>query len=82
MESVVGTLAAMPPDSNDDSVVPGLTLKGGDADWMAYAGKVVAIVEGEVRAFGETWADCFAAADKLGLADPTFMFVPTGSYVG
>ena len=62
--------------------MPAIELKGGDETLRKYAGKVIAIVDGEVRASGENWNECIDAATAANLADPMFMFLPTGSFVG
>jgi hypothetical protein len=47
-----------------------------------YAGKVVAIVDGEVRASGSTWAECLRAVDSAKLGAVELLFIPPGSFVG
>lgn len=74
-----------PEDLNDDGVtVPGLELKGGPSAWREYAGKIVAVAGGEVRAFGATWGECLAAVKSAGLAVESveLVAVPGGVLIG
>ena len=68
----------------DEPAIPGVELKGGDATWRRYAGKVIAVGDGEVRAWGETWGACIAAAKRAGVSFESveFLFVPGGVLVG
>lgn len=65
----------------DEPALPGLELNGGEATWRKYAGKVIAIVDGDVRAAAETWGELFDAIDRLGLQDPLVFCVPSGSLI-
>ena len=76
----------MRPEDFDDGgpPLPGVELKGGPDAWREYAGKMVAVANGEVRASGTTWAECMAAVKRagLGLDSVEFMFVPGGAFIG
>lgn len=62
--------------NEDELVIPPLEMKGGAATLQQYRGQVVAIVDGEVRASGKDWAAAMAAAERLGLDDPEFTYIP------
>jgi len=71
-----------PEDLDSDMPAePGLELRGGEATWRKYAGKVIAIVDGEVLASGETWGEAFEAAQRAGLTDPLMFSVPDGAVI-
>jgi hypothetical protein len=70
-----------PEDFQDEPVQPAITVND-PASLRQYVGKVVAIVDGEVRAFGSTWSECLRAIDNAKLANPRLLFIPQGSFVG
>lgn len=64
--------------SSSDKAVPGLVLKD-PKSIAAYAGKVVAIVDGEIKAAG-TWDEVLAASARL--VSPLFFVVPDAVIIG
>ena len=73
-----------PEDLPEAPTIPAIELKGGAATWRKYAGQVIAVADGEVRAAGETWASALVAAQRAGLSleGLEFLFVPDGAFVG
>jgi hypothetical protein len=71
-------------DINEPIVESPLKLNGGPEVLRAYKGKVVAIVDGEVRASADTWAECISAVRKMGIAVEAARFwpVPRAAFVG
>ena len=78
------TVAWMEPENLEDGLPdqPGVELKGDEAAWRQYAGKVVAVVNGEVRAVGNTWAEALRAVREANLTAPQMLYIPTGAFVG
>lgn len=62
---------------HDDQVFPGLELEGGPAELGRYAGKAIAVVDGEVEASG-TWEEVLKLVDVLHLEHAVFAYVPAG----
>ena len=66
----------MSTESPEEEVVPPLKINGGADALRPYAGKAIAILDGEVRASG-TWAEVLDEAERMGIGETaTFMFVP------
>ncbi|MHB8872436.1 MAG: hypothetical protein ACYC8T_01995 [Myxococcaceae bacterium] len=72
----------MPEELKDEPVEPGLVVKGGADALRPYLGRVIAVVEGEIRASGKTWAECLKAVREAHLVNPDLMFVPPAAFVG
>jgi len=72
----------MSGEFNDEPVEPGVEVKGGADALRPYLGQVIAVVDGEIRASGKTWAECLRAVRDAHLVDPDLMFVPSAAFVG
>jgi hypothetical protein len=69
---------------NEPIQPPQLQLNGGPSVLDAYKGKSIAIVDGDIRASGDTAGDCVDAIRKLGIAleSVNFFDVPRAAFVG